>query len=240
MDQFGATFSIQNLMNVAQESIHGMMDNSNQLNHLTTELNLLLRYINLQANAKVLSVADEEFIAIFETNLQDQNTETIEVFDLELSDQSDYEDLEEDENESNNEYELIVEPVPIIDIVDTWEKLENLFGSDFLQRCQNFIQELEWELTNLRSNIRNLHRAAACFREAMDIVTDIFFASPLETEPIQININGLEEHASDIQKILVEMEKARNIFPNEDEEEVDEVAALSLEESRPFPNPWRE
>lgn len=240
MDQFGATFSIQNLMNVAQESIHGMMDNSNQLNHLTTELNLLLRHINLQANTKVLSVADEEFIAIFETNLQDQNTETIEDFDLELSDQSDYEDLEEDENESNNEYELIVEPVPIIDIVDTWEKLENLFGSDFLQRCQNFIQELEWELTNLRSNIRNLHRAAACFREAMDIVTDIFFASPLETEPIQININGLEEHASDIQKILVEMEKARNIFPNEEEEEVDEVAALSLEESRPFPNPWRE
>ena len=50
----------------------------------------------------------------------------------------------------------------------------------------------------------------------------------------------MEEHASDIQKILVEMEKARNIFPNEEEEEVDEVAALSLEESRPFPNPWRE
>ena len=240
MDQFGATFSIQNLMNVAQESIHGVIDNSNQLNHLSTELNLLLRHINLQANTKVLSVADEEFIAIFETNLQDQNTETIEDFDLELSDQSDYEDLEEDENESNNEYELIVEPVAIIDIVDTWEKLENLFGSDFLQRCLNFIQELEGELTNLRSNIRNLHRAAACFQEAMDIVTDIFFASPLETEPIQININGLEEHASDIQKILVEMEKARNIFPNEEEEEVDEVAALSLEESRPFPNPWRE
>ena len=238
MSQFEAAFSIQNPMNDdnAQESILGMMDNSNQLHQLATQLNLLLDNINLQPNTKVVSVEDEEFIAVFEINLQDQNPETNE--DLELTDESDYEDLEEDENESSNEYELIVEQDPIIDVIDTWEKFQTFFGPDFLERCQDFVQELEEELTNLRSNFRNLHRAAACFREALDILTNVFNASPLETEPIQTNIEGLEEHASDIQKILVEMEKARNIFPNEEEENDENDEAASSEESRPFPDAW--
>ena len=237
MEQFEAAFSIQNLMNVAQESILGMVDNSNQLHQLATQLNLLLDNINLQPNTKVVSVEDEEFIAIFEINPQDQNPETNE--DLELSDESDYEDLAEDEDESSNEYELIIEQDPIIDVIDTWEKFQTFFGPDFLERCQDFVQELEEELTNLRSNIRNLHRAAACFREALEILTNVFNASPLETEPIQNNIEGLEEHASDIQEILVEMVKARNIFPNEAEEENEENdGGATSEESRPFPDAW--
>ena len=183
MEQFGAAFSIQNLMNVAQESIHGMMDNSNQLHHLAAELNLLLSHINLQPNTKVVSVGDEEFIAIFEN------------------------------------------------VVDTWEKFEGFFGPDFLERSQDFVQKLEEELVNLRSNIRNHHRAAAYYQEALDIVTDIFNASQLETIPILNNI--LEEHASDIKKILVEMEKARNIFPNEEEENEENDGTATLEESRP-------
>ena len=164
----------------------------------------------------------------------DQNSETNEDLVFELSDES---DLEEDENESNDEYES---QGPIIDVIDTWEKFQNFFGPDFLERCQDFIQELEEELTNLRSNIRNLHRAAACFREAMDIVTDVFNASPLETEPILNNIEGLEEHVSDIQEILVEMEKARNIFPKEEEENEENNEAADLEESRPFPDAWNQ
>ena len=240
MEQFvAAAFSIQNLMNVAQESILGMMNNSNQLHHLTTEFNLLLSHINLQPNTNVVSVGDQEFIAIFENNPPDQNSETNEDLVFELSDESDYDDLVEDENESNDEYELIpLGQDSIIDVIDTWEKFQNSFGPDFLDRCQDFVQELEEELTNLRSNIRNLHRAAACFREAMDIVTDVFNASPLETEPILNNIEGLEEHASDIQEILVEMEKARNIFPNEEEENEENNEAADLEESRPFPDAW--
>ena len=159
MDQFGATFSIQNLMNVAQESIHGMMDNSNQLNHLTTELNDLISHINLHPNTKVVSVGEEYFIAVFENNPQDQNSETNE--DLELSNESDYDDLEEDDNESNDEYELIVEQDPITDVVETWEKFQNIFGPDFLEQCLDFVQDLEEELTKLKSNIRNLHRACS-------------------------------------------------------------------------------
>ena len=155
---------------------------------------------------------------------------------MELSDESDYDDLEEDENESNDEYES---QGPIIDVIDTWEKFQIFFGPDFLERCQDFIQELEEELTNLRSNIRNLHRAAACFRETLDIATNVFDASPLETEPIQNNIEGLEEHASDIQEILVELEKARNTFPNEEENDGSADAAHD-EESRPFPRAWRQ
>ena len=235
MEQFEAPFSIQNLMSAAQKFL-------DKLHHLETELNLLLTHINNQTNTKVVSMGDEEFIAIFENNPQDQNSETND--DLELSD--DYEDLEEDENESNNEYELIVEQ-PIIDVVDTWEKLEKIFGPDFLERCQDFIQELEEELTNLGSNIRSLHHAEDYFRESLDIVTrtlisgqialndmDVFNASPLETGPIQNNIDVLEEHASDIEnyeKILVEMEKARNIFPNEEEENEENDGVLEDEES---------
>ena len=113
MEQFEAACSIQNLMNVAQESILGMMNNSNQLHHLTTEFNLILSHINLQPNTNVVSVGDKEFIAIFENNSQDQNLETNE--DLELSDESDYDDLEEEENESNDEYDL---QDPIIDVID--------------------------------------------------------------------------------------------------------------------------
>ena len=117
MEQFEAACSIQNLMNVAQESILGLVDNSNRLHYLATERNVLLSHINLQPNTKVVSVGtildEEEFIAIFENNSQDQNLETNE--DLELSDESDYDDLEEEENESNDEYDL---QDPIIDVID--------------------------------------------------------------------------------------------------------------------------
>ena len=61
-------------------------------------------------------------------------------------------------------------------------------------------------------------------KHCMDIITSVFNASPLE-DPIQNIIEDLEEHTSDTQKIVVEMEKNRNIFPNE---EIDGAAALNI------------
>ena len=132
MSQFEAAFSIQNPMNDddAQESIHGMMDNSNQLHH--------------------------------------------------------------PDKAGNGNEELL--------------------------------------LAELRSNIKFLHRTIACYYQ--EILDGTANASPLEKENIQNIIKELEEDASDQQKILVEMEKSRNIFPNEKEKENEENKPPRSEQAR--------
>ena len=120
-------------------------------------------------------------------------------------------------------------------IETTWEKFQKSFGTDCLELCQDFVQKLEEELTtlrsNLRSNLRNLDRAAAYFRKALAIhcasgdhestLNQGYWRwralNPLVMAPILHNIRVVEERASKLEILLVELEKGRNIFPNEDE-----------------------
>ena len=107
--------------------------------------------------------------------------------------------------------------------VDTWPKFHDLFCFPFVERCKDLVQNIEVELDEIRSSIKNLRRSVAFFRKALDINNP--WSNSLETELIQNNIKNLEERASEIQMAFVEMEKMRWIFPE-------------LEESRLFNNAW--
>ena len=212
------SFSIQDLMEVDQESIRGMRDNLNQLHHLQTELRLLISHINLQSNTQIVSVR-------FEEESDDDDTKIfVKNLDPNIDFGNDIRILEGVEIARNI---FPNEEVKDENVIDTWEKFQNFFEPDFLQRCQNFVQELEEELTKLKSNMRNLHRAA------FDIV--------LETEPIRnstrrivIDIEGMD--ITTLSLIIWDMENVREIFPHEEEEENDE----NDEESRPINDAWRQ
>ena len=99
------------------------------------------------------------------------------------------------------------------------------FGPGVLERCQDFMQELEVELTKFRTILRNFNLAKPCFQEALDIVKNVFYASgdasSLELEPIQEDVEHLEQDLLDLEALIsetqqwiLELETIRNILPN--------------------------
>ena len=123
----------------------------------------------------------------------------------------------------------------LLDIVEDWQKFADIFGDDLTERTKTLAQHYEEEIAKLRGNIRNYQQAIECFREASNIIQTTLMTARFNMEEIEENIQRMETDVSQFTELLEAFTKTRNIFPSEDEENVDDEPDVGV---IPFPDAW--
>ena len=103
------------------------------------------------------------------------------------------------------------------------------------ERTKTLAQHYEEEIAKLRGNIRNYQQAIECFREASNIIQTTLMTARFNMEEIEENIQRMETYVSQFTELLEAFTKTRNIFPSEDEENVDDEPDVGV---IPFPDAW--
>ena len=147
-------------------------------------------------------------------------------------------DLDQEINSDTDEDWVDLEP---IEIVETWENFNEVFGDELTERAKTSMMDIKAMSEEIKENVSLVNRIHEDILELVQILRNDFGQDT--PEGMTARLESLNESNDSATKCLEDLESIQSIFPqltdfNSMPEEIFNDSENPFEESRPFPDAW--
>ena len=147
-------------------------------------------------------------------------------------------DLDQEINSDTDEDWVDLEP---IEIVETWENFNEVFGDELTERAKTSMMDIKAMSEEIEGNVSLVNRIHEDILELVQILRNDFGQDT--PEGMTARLESLNESNDSATKCLEDLESIQSIFPqltdfNSMVEEIFNDSENPFEESRPFPDAW--